>query len=48
MIDFKELKQLIQKASITSKSNISDMFSFEIDTEKLEEMLNPILGKERE
>lgn len=40
MIDFKELKQLIQKASITSKSNISDMFSFEIDTEKLEDMLN--------
>ena len=40
MIDFKELKILIQKASITSKSTISDMFSFEIDTEKLEDMLN--------
>ena len=40
MIDFKELKLLIQKASTTSKANLSDMFSFEIDTEKLEEMLN--------
>lgn len=40
MIDFKELKLLIQKASITSKTNLSDMFSFEIDTEKLEDMLN--------
>lgn len=40
MIDFKELKLLIQKASTTSKTNLSDMFSFEIDTEKLEEMLN--------
>lgn len=40
MIDFKELKLLIQKASITSKTNLSDMFSFEIDTEKLEELLN--------
>ncbi len=40
MIDFKELKLLIQKASITSKTNLSDMFSFDIDTEKLEELLN--------
>ncbi len=40
MIDFKELKALIQKASTTSKTSLSDMFSFEIDTEKLEEMLN--------
>lgn len=40
MIDFKELKVLIQKASTASKTNLSDMFSFEIDTEKLEEALN--------
>lgn len=40
MIEFKELKTLIQKASTTNKTDISDMFAFSIDAEKLEEFLN--------
>jgi len=40
MIDFKELKALIQKSSTSNKTNLSDMFAFEIDADKLEELLS--------
>ena len=40
MIDFKELKTLIQKASITNRTNLNDMFGFSIDIEALQEMLS--------
>lgn len=41
MIEFKELKQIIQRICKTNQTTeIYDRFSFSIDTEKLEEMLN--------
>lgn len=39
MIDFKELKLVIQKASIVDKTDISSRFHFSIDVEKLEQLL---------
>jgi hypothetical protein len=40
MIDFKELKVLIQKASSVDKTDISSRFKFSVDVEKLEQLLN--------
>jgi len=40
MIEFKELKTLIQKATVVDKTDISNMFSFTVDQEKLEDLLS--------
>lgn len=40
MIEFKELKTLIQKATVVDKSDISNMFAFSVDADRLEELLS--------
>lgn len=40
MIEFKELKTLIQKATVVDKTDISNMFKFSVDVAKLEELLS--------